>query len=58
MSYDFWIGLAGLVVAISSIILTMVLTLHDYRKQSSQQRVDRIERMLKIKPKKWGVMAK
>jgi len=58
LSYDFWIGLAGLVVAISSIILTMVLTLHDYRKQSSQQRVDRIERMLKIKPKKWGVMAK
>lgn len=49
---DFWIGFAGLVVAICSIILTVALRLYDYRKQGSQRRIDRIGNALrKLLPK-------
>jgi len=37
-----WTGLAGLIVAILGIVLTVGLRLYDYRKQRSQRRIDRI----------------
>ena len=48
---DFWIGLAGLIVAVSGIILTAVLRLYDYRNQSLQRRIDRIgDAIRKLQP--------
>lgn len=50
--YESWIGLAGLIVAIFGILLTLSLRLYDYRKQASQRRLDRIGNALrKLQPK-------
>lgn len=47
MSYESWIGSAGLIVAVCSIILTVTLRLYDYHKQGSQRRIDRIGNALR-----------